>query len=207
MEDGRVHWAWAVDSHADIIEAAGIKDDFLPPRFAKVEIAPTNGDYLAPDKWVFRLDEDTAPTWWTEKHEKFAWGEFRKWRRKLNRILMRKPIVHPLRDVRPPKKITKRHLALLKEWASVRDSVWDSVGDSVRDSVGDSVGASIRAYVGSFFALPRKAWKYTENIKTTCYPFQPAVDLWNMGIVSSFDGKAWRLHGGKDGKVLWRGRI
>jgi hypothetical protein len=57
------------------------------------------------------------------------------------------------------------------------------------------------------FNLPRKAWKYTDKIKTAGYPFQPAVDLWKMGLVPSFDGKLWRLHGGKDGKVLWEGKV
>ncbi len=263
MEDGKVHWKWAVDSHADIISEAGLKDDTVPPSFAKVEISPANKNYLAPDKWTFRLDEECAPEWWTPKHEQFAWGAFRQWKQKINRCLMRKPIVHPFRDVKPPRKITRRHLELLKQWASVGDSVgasvwasvgdgvrasvWASVGDgvgdsvgaSVRASVGDSVGASVRAsvrasvwasvgasvwdsvwasvgasvwasvwaYAGSFFALPRKAWKYTENITAKGYPFQPCVDLWNLGLVPSFDGTAWRLHGGKDAKVLREGKI
>jgi hypothetical protein len=93
--------------------------------------------------------------------------------------------------------------------ASVWDSVWASLGSSVGASVWDSVWDSVGAYAGSFFSLPRSAWKYTENIKLPkgqTYPFQVAVDLWMMGLVPSFDGK-WRLHGGPDGKVLWEGRI
>jgi len=39
------------------------------------------------------------------------------------------------------------------------------------------------------------------------YPFQPVVDLWGQGLVPSFDGKTWRLHGGKKAKVLWEGEI
>jgi hypothetical protein len=73
------------------------------------------------------------------------------------------------------------------------------VGDSVRDSVG--------AYTGSFFRLPRKSWQHTENIKTKGYPFQPCVGLWELGLVPSFDGLTWRLHGGKDAKVLWEGKL
>jgi hypothetical protein len=88
-------------------------------------------------------------------------------------------------------------------WASVGDSVWDSVEDSVWDSVGDSVKASVWAYTGSFFILPRSAWKYTENIETEEYPFQCLVSLWDQGLVPSFDGKTWRLHGGKDAKILF----
>ena len=86
-----------------------------------------------------------------------------------------------------------------------RASVGDSVGASVRDSVWDSVWASVGAYTGSFFNLPREAWKYTENIKTNGYPFQPCVDLWERGLVPSFDGEVWRLHSGPNAKVIWEG--
>ncbi|MCX6574976.1 MAG: hypothetical protein NTV82_01135 [Candidatus Aminicenantes bacterium] len=88
-------------------------------------------------------------------------------------------------------------------WASVGASVWASTWDSVGVSVWDSVWA----YIGSFFNLPRFAWKYTENIECAGYPFQPAVDLWMMGLVPSYDGKNWRLHGGPKGKMLWKGTI
>jgi len=131
----------------------------------------------------------------------------------------------------PPTEITEKHIALLKKWASMGDSVWASVGDSVwasvwasvrasvgdsvwdsvwasvRASVGDSVWASVGAYIGSLFPLKRKDWKYTENIKCKGYPFQPAVDLWKMGLVPSFDGKTWRLHGGEKGRVVWEGTL
>jgi hypothetical protein len=131
--------------------------------------------------------------------------------------LVIQPIIHPFK-ISPPK-IVNKHIKLLKQWASVWDSVWDSVGDSVgasvwasvRDSVwasvGDSVeasvGASVWAYTGSFFKLSRKSWKYTSKIKTKGYPFEPAVELWKMGLVPSFDGTTWRLHGGKDAKALF----
>jgi len=91
--------------------------------------------------------------------------------------------------------------------ASVRASVGDSVWASVGASVGDSVWASVRAYTGTFFILPRDVWKYTENIKTEGYPFQPLVTLWEQGLVPSFDGKRWRLHGGEDAKILWEGEL
>lgn len=74
----------------------------------------------------------------------------------------------------------------------------------VRDSIVDSVWNSILAYTGSFFALERGEWKQTEKIETEDYPFAPAVKLWEMGLVPSFDGKIWRLHGGKEGKALFQ---
>ncbi|MBN2567821.1 MAG: hypothetical protein JXB42_00155, partial [Deltaproteobacteria bacterium] len=84
------------------------------------------------------------------------------------------------------------------------DSVRASVRASVRDSVRDSVWASVWAYIGSFFRLPRKSWEYTEKIKTDGYPFEPAVKLWKMGLVASFDGNIYRLHGGRKAEVLFQ---
>jgi len=100
-------------------------------------------------------------------------------------------------------------------WASVLDSVWESVGDLVgalvRASVGasvrasveasvwtsawnsiwDSVGASVGAYISTFFAIEYK------------FDFSSAVKLWDDGLVPSFDGKVWRLHTGKDAKIIY----
>ena len=197
-----VTWKFGIDSHEDLIRIAGYKDDTLDPdkmQFCRVEISPKNGDYLNPDKWVFKIDTDVVPTWMGEDHEQKCWRAFRDWEKELDTILIRKPTIHPFRDVKPPDEITDKHIALLKGWASVWDSVWDSVRASVR--------ASVWAYIGSFFNLPREAWKYTENIQCEGYPFESSVKLWEMGLVPSFDGKKWRLHGGPDGKVLWEGMI
>ena len=84
-------------------------------------------------------------------------------------------------------------------WASVWDSVGDSVGDSVWDSVGasvgasvwDSVGDSVGAYMSSFFVL--KKWRDIKH-KPGENPYQSCIDLWERGLVPSFDGKTWRLH-------------
>jgi hypothetical protein len=89
-------------------------------------------------------------------------------------------------------------------WASVWDSVGDSVGDSVRDSVWDSFRASVGVYISSLFPNIKK-WKYVEH-KEGENPFQSAIDLWHKGLMPSFDGKIWRLHG-YQGKVLWEGKI
>ncbi len=246
LENGNVLWGFGKDSHNDIIRANGLKDDTADSclmTFARCEISPRNEKYLTPDKWEFRIDEQIKPTWFNKAYEQYSWEAWKEWKTKLDSVLVYKPIVHPFRDVAPPKKITKKHLALLTRWASVwasvrdsvwdsvwdslrdsvwasvRDSVWTSVWDSVRDSVGDSVRDSLRdsvggsvwdsvgASTGSFFNLPREAWKNTEKIKTGEYPFQSAVDLWMMGLVSSCENKKWRLHGGKDAKVLWEGEI
>ena len=239
--DKKVTWKMGVDSHDQLLQIAGLPDDTLDPakiRFCRIEIAPKNGSYLEPDEWVFKIDMDVTPTWWTLDHKKACLKAHKKWLKELDKILIRKPIIHPFR-IEPPAEITEAHIALLREWVSVEDSVGASVGASVRasvrvsvgdsvrvsvgasvrasvgdsiwDSVGASVGASVRAsvwaYYGSFFILSRNDWKYTERIKTDQYPFLSVVKLWEMGLVPLFGGKKWKLHGGKDARVLWVGKL
>jgi len=144
--------------------------------------------------------------------------------------LIIKPIVNPLL-LSKVTKVTKEQIKLLKNWDSVRDSVrdsvldsirdsvrdsirdsvWDSVRDSVLDSVWDSVRDSIRdsvldsvwdsvldsvwdsvyAYMSSFF-----------DIKYKC-DFSSAIQLWESGLIPSFDGKTWRLRSGKKADIIY----
>ena len=100
---------------------------------------------------------------------------------------------------------------------SVRDSVWNSVGDSVRDSVwdsvwnsvGDSVWASVRnsveGYISSIFHK-KNEWQHIDHQKGV-NPFQSCIDLWNKNLVPSYDGEIWRLHSGKDAKIVYEYKI
>ena len=85
-------------------------------------------------------------------------------------------------------------------WDSVRDSVGASVWASVWDSVWVSVMASVRAYVSSFFA--QDEWQLNGKIVRE-NPLQPAIDLWESGLVPSFDEKVWRLHAGKNAQIVY----
>jgi len=234
----RVYWEAGLDSHSDIIKLflkkdKELKDDKDPPynTFASIEITPENRNYLKPDKWIFKVDMERRPEWFSPKHEELCWAEFNKWKKQVYSLLDLKQILNPTHPfkIKPPK-INKKHLKVLLHWVSVRDSVrasvwasvWDSVGasvwdsvwysvrasvwDSVRDSVWasvwDSVRASVGAYIGSMVKL--KKWEYVK-FKHKGYPFADAVKLWDMGLVSSFDGNILRLHGGKRANVLWEG--
>ena len=88
-------------------------------------------------------------------------------------------------------------------WNSVWGSVWDSVRGSVWGSVGGSVGGSVwnsvRAYCGGLFTNIN-VWKYAEELGPD--PWRPLLTLWYAGYVPSFDGSTWRLHAGKDAKVV-----
>lgn len=142
--------------------------------------------------------------------------------------LIIKPIIHPFKDIPKVEKVEEKHLELVRKWVSVRSSVvdfdWNSVRnsvwvyvgasvwnstlnsilDSVRDYVWNSVRDSVYAYISSFFTIEK--WKYIDH-EPFINPFQPAIDLWNMGIVPSFDGNVWRLHSGENADVIWEGKV
>jgi hypothetical protein len=65
LRSGDVLTHWAIDSHTELQEHFGLIDNGRG-EFAKVELTPGNGDWLAPETWTFHLDEETAPAWWDE---------------------------------------------------------------------------------------------------------------------------------------------
>ena len=198
----KVTWKLGLDDHTSIIKLAGFKDRGTGELFAKFEITPKNGNYLEPDEWIFRWDESPVPKWADQKCKEAALAAHKKWLKQLDKFIIRHPTVHPFK-LTPPA-TNKAHISLLKKWASVGDSVRasvrDSVGSSVWSSFGDSVWDSVWAYTGSFFRLP--VWKYIKHPKGK-YPYQPLVALWNKGLVPSFDGTTWRLHGGEKAEILF----
>ena len=179
----KVTWKLGVDSHSELARIGGYADRVLG-EFAKIEITPKNNDYINPDQWVYRVDESPVPSWCCGLREKeLCLAAHGKWLKKLEKFINRHPIVHPFQKI-PPKTIQKKHILLLKKWASVGDSAWNSVW----------------AYTGSFFRIP--VWKYVKHPKGK-YPYQPLVTLWNSGLVPSFNGTTWRLHGGPKAAVLF----
>ncbi len=86
---------------------------------------------------------------------------------------------------------------------SIRESIYDNIFESIRKSIYDNIFESIRksisnsvyVYYSSFFHI-----KYE-------YDFSSMVKLWESGYVSSFDGKIWRLHCGKNAKIVWEEKI
>ena len=202
----KVYWKAGVDGHENLRELfkkdKDLKDNQDPPNntFARIEINPKNGNYLKPDKWVYTIDESIKPSWLNKSHEKLAFKALEEWKKKVYAFNV-KEVIKPIQPflIKPPEKITKVHLDALREWASVRASV------------GDSVWASVGAYIDSLFPNIKK-WKYVNNRKSPFkkikgYPFRSAVKLWKLGLVPSYDGKVWRLHGGKKAEILWKGKL
>jgi len=202
------------DSHSSILTRSGIPAE-KQDRYSMYEYNPLT-KYFNVDRGVDKHDHEAARNW----------VEARDWKYIVKHLIV-KPIIHPFTIKHP--KITETDKKLLRKWASVRASVWDSVRDSVWASVGasvrasvwnsvgdsvwnsvrasvwdsvgnsvwDSVWASVWGYISSFFSIKYK------------YDYSPCIRLWESGLVPSFDGKTWRLHGGKDAKVMyeWTPRV
>ena len=57
------------DSHTEMLEELGIKDDYLnaSKTFVRVELSPANGDVFSDiDTWKLRVDQDVIPEWYDE---------------------------------------------------------------------------------------------------------------------------------------------
>ena len=176
----RVIWKRGVSSH-DHLETLFKAEipELLNGRYIKVEITPDKG-YLYPEnEWTFKID-DEEPAWFTDYHKLAGMRALRQWKKEVYSLINIEEARNPINSLQRIHKPTKKDIELLNEWISV----WDSVRGSVRDSVG--------AYTGSLF-----------NIWNGDYKFQPAVDLWKRGFVSSFDGTTWRLHSGKNAKIVY----
>ena len=57
------------DSHQDMLDKLGIKDDYLgaSKTFVRVELLPPDGvqSLMDPlDKWTLKVDQDVTPEWW-----------------------------------------------------------------------------------------------------------------------------------------------
>ena len=187
-KDMNLYWKLGIDSHSELIDMSPYSDNMDCKKFVRIEITPDNNDYLFPNKWTLKIDSEKRPRWFSPAHETECMKAQNQWQSQLDKILVHKKIVHPFNDIVPPKCFTKKIKRLLYDW--------DSVGGSVRDSVGDSVWG----YTGSFFKIQK--WKYIQH-KKGAYPYQSVVKLWMLGLVPSFDGEIWRLHGGHNAKILF----
>ena len=75
------------DSHQDMLDKLGIKDDYLgaSKTFVRVELTPPDGmiSLIEPlDRWTLNVDQDVTPEWWDEKADRHRVEEaVEAWRR------------------------------------------------------------------------------------------------------------------------------
>ena len=63
------------NSHQDMLDKLGIKDDYLgaSKTFVRVELTPPDGarSLMEPlDRWTLKVDQDVTPEWWDEKADR-----------------------------------------------------------------------------------------------------------------------------------------
>ena len=189
------------DSHSIIAKHFDLNED----KCNKYEYNPLTGLFRV-DQINSEVDDSIQAEEWVRKLDF----------KKVVEPLIIKPIVHPFK-LPKVKKVTDEQIEWLKQWASVRasvwasvrasvgDSVWDSVWDTVRDSVWDSVWDSVCDSVCD--TVRASVWDsvwdsvgaYTSSFfdKKYDHDFTPCVNLWEAGLVPSFDGTTWRLLSGK----------
>ena len=69
---GRIYMADA-DSHSDMLNELGIKDDYLgaSKKFVRLELSPKDGDPFSDvDTWVLKVDQDIKPDWYSDEEYK-----------------------------------------------------------------------------------------------------------------------------------------
>ena len=85
-------------------------------------------------------------------------------------------------------------------WTLVRTSFGTDIRYAVCDLAKISVWSFMVVYSSSFFELDE--WRFRGK-KFRTNPLQPAIDLWEAGLVPTFDGKVWRLHAGKNAQIVY----
>ena len=61
------------DSHSDMLNELGIKDDYLgaSKKFVRAELSPIDNDVFTDvDGWQFKVDQDITPEWFSEEEYK-----------------------------------------------------------------------------------------------------------------------------------------
>ena len=178
------------DSHSSISKRYKLDDD----ECNKYEYNPLTGEFV--------IDQINSST--NDSIQSESWVKSLDFKRVIKPLII-KPILNPLEL--PEREVTEHDIELLKMWASVWASVRDSVGASVWDSVGASVGASVRASVWAsvWDSVWDSVWAYSSSFFDIDYDydFSSCVKLWESGFVPSYDGKTWRLHSGKNAKIVY----
>jgi len=195
------------DSHSHICARFKLDEDVcnkyeynpLTKAFTVDQINSNRDDSEAAEKWANRQDFKT-----------------------IVEPLIIKPIVNPF-ELPVVERVTDEQIDWLKSWDPVWNSVRNSAGNSVRNSVGNSVRNSVWDAVGDVVwasvwevvwasvwdvdwdAVRVSVWAYFSSFFAIEYKFDfsSAVKLWEAGLVPSFDGTTWRLHTGKDAKIIY----
>jgi hypothetical protein len=156
----RVLWHPGSDSHENIIDKYKL-DDRKQCDFVRVELSPPNEDYTKPlTEWVYRVDQDNTPEWYSAKEAEIAARhELDKWRKKRQWFFDAIDFVQTIKDVKwldghkKPLKAWKVFAARSAAWDAVRSAVRDGVRSAARSAAWDAVRSAVRDGVRSAAGL------------------------------------------------------
>ena len=142
------------DSHQNMLDKLGIKDDYLgaSKTFVRVELTPPDGirSLMEPlDRWTLKVDQDIVPEWWDEKADRQRVEEaVEAWRRE-----------HVFAEGEHGVKAGEVYAygsAMVTAWGSATVEAWDSATVTACDSV--TVKAWGSATVEAYGSATVTAW-------------------------------------------------
>ena len=160
------------DSHQDMLEKLGIRDDYLgaSKTFVRVELTPPDDvkSLMEPlDRWTLKVDQDVTPEWWDERADRQRVEEaVEAWRREHvfaeGEHSISTGIVYALSSAtvtaHDSATVTACGSATVEAWDSATVEAWDSVtvtacGSATVEAY-DSV--TVKAYGSAMVVYPRK---------------------------------------------------
>ena len=160
------------DSHQDMLEKLGIRDDYLgaSKTFVRVELTPPDDvkSLMEPlDRWTLNVDQDVTPEWWDERADRQRVEEaVEAWRREHvfaeGEHSISTGIVYALSSAT----VTAHDSATVIACGSATVEAWDSVtvtaGGSAKVEAYDSAtveawdSVTVKAYGSAMVVYPRK---------------------------------------------------
>nr|DAT41356.1 MAG TPA: hypothetical protein [Bacteriophage sp.] len=147
------------DSHQDMLDKLGIKDDYLGAikTFVRVELLPPNGvrSLMEPlDKWTLKVDQDVTPEWWDAEADRQRVEEaVEAWRRE--------HVFSEGEHIVKAGEVYAFGNATVEAWGSTMVTAWDSATVKAWDR------ATVKAYNGATV----KAY----NSATAIYPWEKKI--------------------------------
>ena len=166
------------DSHQDMLDKLGIKDDYLgaSKTFVRVELTPPDGvkSLMEPlDRWTLKVDQDVTPEWWDEKADRQRVEEaVEAWRREHvfaeGEHIVKAGEVYAFGSATVEawgNAIVKANdSATVKAYGSATVTAWDSVMVTAYDNT------TVKAYNGATVEAYNGATVKAYNYSTAVYP-------------------------------------
>ena len=200
------------DSHQNMLDKLGIKDDYLgaSKTFVRVELLPPDGirSLMEPlNRWTLKVDQDVTPEWWDEKADRQRVEEaVEAWRREHvfaeGEHIVKAGEVYAFGSATVEAWgnaiVTANDSATVKAYGSATVKAWDSVMVTAWDSAmvkawgSSTVTAWGSATVKAYGSATVKAW---DSVMVTAYD-NTTVKAYNGVMVTAYDNTTVKAYNG-----------